>query len=238
MVDVRVQQLQSYLKEYQIDLDDEEISLCLKHLDLVVEKNKQLNLTRILDMDDALVLHLIDSLLLLPYIQKAPEGKLLDMGSGGGFPGIELAIGSGRSTTLIDSVGKKVDALNEFSKNLDLTAVYAEHKRLEELTQQEKFSYACVTARALASMPVLIEYARPYLMNDGLLVLTKGKPQEEEIESGKKAASICGMELVEAAQYELPRELGHRELYIYRVVRKSKVKLPRQIGLAKKKPLA
>ena len=97
----------SYRKDYSLKVSDESLRVCIQHLDLVLEANKTTNLTRILNVDDAAVLHILDSLVLLPYIDKAPEGALLDMGTGAGFPGIPLTIASGRKATYIDSVGKK-----------------------------------------------------------------------------------------------------------------------------------
>ena len=91
----------SYRKDYSLKVSDESLRVCIKHLDLVLEANKTTNLTRILNVDDAAVLHILDSLVLLPYIDKAPEGALLDMGTGAGFPGIPLTIASGRKATYI-----------------------------------------------------------------------------------------------------------------------------------------
>ena len=95
--------LASYCKDYSLKVSDDELRACIQHLDLVLETNKTTNLTRILNVDDAAVLHILDSLVLLPYINKAPEGALLDMGTGAGFPGIPLTIASGRKATYIDS---------------------------------------------------------------------------------------------------------------------------------------
>ena len=85
-------------------VSDESLRVCIQHLDLVLEANKTTNLTRILNVDDAAVLHILDSLVLLPYLNNAPEGTLLDMGTGAGFPGIPLSISRGRKATYIDWV--------------------------------------------------------------------------------------------------------------------------------------
>lgn len=234
----QAKRLLSYLYDYGITISFEEALLCCKHLDLVVEKNKVMNLTRITNIDEALVLHLCDSLLLLPFVNQAPFGKLLDMGSGAGFPGIDLAITSKRPTVLIDSVGKKVNAVNEFIEQLPLSDAIAVHKRLEVVSSSDLHSFTCVTARALASLPVLIEYAEPYLKKNGLLVLTKGNPSDDELSSGFQAADICGLQLIDEPSFELPANLGHREFFVFKKIKRSSVKLPRQIGLARKNPLA
>ena len=91
--------LTSYCKDYSLKVPENDLRTCIQHLDLVLETNKTTNLTRILNIEDAAVLHILDSLVLLPYINKAPEGALLDMGTGAGFPGIPLTIASGRKAT-------------------------------------------------------------------------------------------------------------------------------------------
>ena len=124
--------LTSYCKEYSLNVTDVELKKRIQHLDLVLETNKTTNLTRILNVEDAAVLHILDSLVLLPYINKAPEGALLDMGTGAGFPGLPLTITTHRKATYIDSVGKKVDAVNSFIHTLGLKHAHAVHDRLEE----------------------------------------------------------------------------------------------------------
>ena len=118
--DEMLSRLAFYCKEYSLSVTDVELRKCIQHLDLVLETNKTTNLTRILNVEDAAVLHILDSLVLLPYINKAPEGALLDMGTGAGFPGIPLTIATHRKATYIDSVGKKVDAVNSFVHALGL----------------------------------------------------------------------------------------------------------------------
>ena len=233
-----VSKLLEYCDVYGIEINVAQAELCVRHLLQVIEKNKVLNLTRILIPEDALVLHLLDSLLLFPYLAQAPHGDFLDMGTGAGFPGIELAIASGRNGLLIDSVGKKVDAVCEFADELGLENVAAEQYRLEEAALDFDEQFTCVVARALAPLPVLLEYATPFIVDKGLFIVTKGNPEQSEIKAGNKAASICGLKLIESQSFELPLELGHREIYIYQKVRSPKIKLPRANGLARKKPLA
>ncbi len=236
--DEMLSRLTSYCKEYSLSVTDAELRKCIQHFDLVLETNKTTNLTRILNIEDAAVLHILDSLVLLPYINKAPEGALLDMGTGAGFPGIPLTIASGRKATYIDSVGKKVDAVNSFVKSLGLKHVHAVHDRLEEFARSHKKQFAVVTARALAPLPVLVEYASPYLKDGGLFVITKGNPTDEELDSGEAAAKICGFTLLLSDDLDLPDGLGHREFIILKKSRPASVSLPRANGMAKKNPLA
>ncbi len=225
-------------RSFDIELSPQQAELSLKHLDFVLETNKKFNLTRITSLDDAVILHILDSLFFSPYVAQAPLGPVLDMGTGAGFPGIPLAITSERSFTLVDSVRKKVDAVKSFVAHLYLSNVSCIHARLEDLAVQQNSHYACVVARAVASLPVLIEYASPFLYKGGLLVLSKGVPSDDESSSGMKAADICGLTFVERSDFDLPDGLGHRSFFIYRKTGSPSVSLPRQAGAAKKHPLA
>lgn len=242
LTDEQVSQMQfrliSYCKDYSLKVSDDSLRVCIQHLDLVLEANKTTNLTRILNVDDAAVLHILDSLVLLPYIDKAPEGALLDMGTGAGFPGIPLTIASGRKAIYIDSVGKKVDAVNSFVKELGLKHAHAVHDRLEEYARSHKKQFAVVSARALAPLPVLVEYASPFLKDSGLFVITKGNPSDEELQSGLAAAKICGLTPLMTDNLDLPNGLGHREFIVFKKTRQASVSLPRANGMAKKNPLA
>ena len=221
-----------------ISVSLDSLRLCVRHLELVIDANKRMNLTRITDIHDALVLHILDSLLLGKYVDSAPEGPCLDMGTGAGFPGIPLIAVTGRSFTMIDSVGKKVDFVNSCLQILGFHDSEAQHGRLEDLAREHRNQFSCVCARALASLPVLIEYAAPFLAPNALLVITKGKPNDDEVSSGSAVAKICGLSLIQCDCYDLPYGLGHREIFVYRKTGDSRVKLPRQAGTAKRRPLA
>ena len=233
--------LKGYLQSFDIDVDDERLSLLLKHLDLVVEKNKVLNLTRITDADSAIIRHTVDSLLLLPSLRFAGIDKgcsFVDIGTGAGFPGIPLAIATGCKGTLIDSVGKKATAVKEFAQVLDLNElINARAVRAEDLARDEGGSYSFATARAVADLGVLIEYATPLLSMDGYLIVSKARISDDEVVRGKKTANIVGMTMVSRETYELPKDSGHREILTFKRDRRSKIKLPRQTGMAKHKPL-
>lgn len=236
--DQMLSRLSSYCNEYSLKVTDSDLKECIKHLDLVLETNKTTNLTRILNVEDAAVLHILDSLVLLPYINKAPDGALLDMGTGAGFPGIPLTIASCRKATYIDSVGKKVDAVNSFITALGLKHAHAVHDRLEEYARSHKKQYSVVTARALAPLPVLVEYAAPFLKDGGLFVITKGNPSDEELNSGMSAAKICGFSTLLTDAIDLPDSLGHREFIVLKKTHTASIALPRANGMAKKNPLA
>lgn len=234
--------LDDCLKNYGIQADDRQTGMLLKHLDLVVEKNKVINLTRIVDPRDAILRHVVDSLLLLPSIEGlglADNARFVDIGTGAGFPGIPLAIMTECNGLLIDSVGKKVAAVNEFCKALGIDGfVQAQSVRAEELARSSANCFDVVTARAVAELGVLIEYAAPLLKKNGYMVVSKARISHDEISQGTKVGEIVGLHLVSRETYELPDDSGHREILTYVRDAKSKVKLPRNTGMAKHHPLA
>lgn len=233
-----IEKLVDVASDYGISLTRNQAEKLVGHLCLVEEKNKVVNLTRIVDDRDALILHILDSLLLASRLDEAPEGAFLDIGTGAGYPGLPLAVVTGRRGVLVDSVGKKVNAVRGFIDELGLAEqVEARHVRVEELAKVQKGAYTAVVARAVAQVNVLVEYATPFLCKDGLLVIAKARPDEDEILAGNKAAAICGLRPVALDEYELPEGLGHREVLTYRRAGSPKVKLPRKTGMASHQPL-
>lgn len=210
----------------------------VRHLELVIERNRTLNLTRITGWDEAVCLHIVDSLLLQDAFAKAPAGAFVDIGTGAGYPGIPLAVVTGRRGTLVDSVGKKVAAVSEFVRELGLEEqLRVESTRIEELGRRERGRYAVVTARAVAQAGVLVEYAAPLLQKGGHLVMAKAYPTEDEIKTADRVAKLCGMKRVSRETYELPKGMGHREVIAYERVGNPRIKLPRAVGAAQHRPL-
>ena len=209
-----------------------------RHLGLVIERNRTLNLTRITGWDEAVCLHIVDSLLLQDAFAEAPAGAFVDVGTGAGYPGIPLAVVTGRDGTLVDSVAKKAAAVREFVEELGMSGqLRVEATRIEELARCERARYAVVTARAVAQTGTLVEYAAPLLCKGGRLVVAKARPSDEELARAKRVAKLCGMRYVSRETYELPADLGHREVISYERVGNPRIKLPRPVGAAQHRPL-
>lgn len=239
--DQNMQLLKSYLESYEIDSTDEQRAQLLRHLDLVVDKNRVMNLTRIIDAQDAIIRHAVDSLLFLPAIRAiglGASGRFVDIGTGAGFPGIPLGIMTQMKGTLVDSVGKKVNAVNEFVEVLSLgSSLEGLAVRAEDLARERYEAYDLVVARAVADLGILVEYASPLLRAHGYLVVSKGQMSEEELGHGTKVAQLAGMRCVSRETYELPLDSGHREILVFERAGKRKVRLPRRVGEAKRNPL-
>ena len=239
-----LKQLLAMTDAYDIKLGLREASMAIRHLQLMLAKNACVNLTAIKEPEKALVLHSLDSLLFLKVLQSQnllldENQKLLDMGTGGGFPGLTLACCLPCQVTLLDSVGKKVKACSEFADDLLLSdRVQCVHGRLEEYAKVIRCSQDVVVARALAPLDVLLEYAEPYLKRNGYLVFGKGKPDVEELSKAEYVSSLLGYSNVSRETFELPNDMGHREIFVYQKTSRSKVKLPRKNGEARNNPLA
>ena len=235
--------LENLSEQYSLGFSQHQLLLVMHHLYLMYQKNAFINLTSIRTMPDGLILHSLDSLLFAKvideYIALDSYALALDMGTGGGFPGIPLAAVSNFNVELLDSVGKKVNACNEFVEEMGLKdRVHASHARLEEFVKETGRAFDIVTARALAKLDVLIEYAEPYVKRGGYLFFGKANPDAQEIRDAKMVAKICGFEIVSRETFELPDNFGHREIVVLQKISKSKVRLPRKNGEAKNNPLS
>lgn len=231
-----VRQLLLESSEVGIKLSDQQALKLVEYLQMVIEKNKVLNLTRIIEPTSAVRLHLIDSLLFARYMNGVR--KFLDLGTGAGFPGIPLCIVTDSKGVLLDSVHKKVDAVNEFLTALDISnRATAVAERVESFAISNRAQFDLVCARAVGQLDLLMEYASPLLCKDGLLVASKGNVQQQEFVNAERVARCCGFQLVSCETFELPSHSGHREMFVYKRSLKPKVKLPRRVGMAKSSPL-
>lgn len=207
------------------------------HLKLVLEENQRSNLTRITDWEQGQLLHIEDSLLGLPELLSAPEGRYGDLGTGGGFPGLPLAILSGRETLLVDSVAKKTHALDRIIGQLGLDdRVTTYTGRSEELALEQPSSFAVLTARALSSLPSLLELAAPLLQKGGQLICYKAQVESGELEQAAQLEAKLGMKLVSERHEMLSDGKTSRSILVFEKVAEPTVKLPRRPGMAQKRP--
>ena len=219
-------------------LNDEQKQLIEQHLNLVIEKNKVVNLTRIDTVESGMLLHVEDSLSALEEFNDAIAGNYIDLGSGGGYPGLPLAIASQRKTVLLDARQKKVEVLNEIIAQLGLSHyVRAEHSRIEDYSRTHKGNYAVVTARALAQLSVLFELASPLLCRGGSLICYKAQLDESEIKHAKKIGKQTGMQITSKRDFVLSDGVTKRCIVVAKKMNNSSITLPRKDGFAQKKPL-
>ncbi len=219
-------------------LDKPQQDLLTKHLNLVIEINKDINLTRIDTVDSGMLLHIEDSLSALTEINASIPGAYIDLGSGGGYPGIPIAIATGRKTTLLDGRKKKVESLNKMIKELNLSdSVTAVHARIEEYSRLNKNKYSLVTARALAKLSVIFELASPLLKNGGSLICYKAAIEADELKNARRVQKQTGLEIKSIREFTLSDGETSRTIVLAQKVAKPSIALPRHDGYAQKKPL-
>jgi len=210
-----------------------------KYNTLLVNKNRVLNLTAHKTIEDSWKYNVCDSILFANVIKEYVQSNLrhLDIGSGGGAPAILLKICIPElDTTMIDSVGKKVLALNEMIETLRLDNIRSIHARVEDFCVTNRESFNIVTARAVAPLTTLVEYALPLLKIDGYFLAYKGKSVDEEIETASKAIKILGGK-IDTIKYAKLDDETVRALVIIKKVSLTPKNYPRGKNLPRTKPL-
>jgi len=219
-----------------LTLSPEAADKMVRHLDLLRAANERFNLTAIKD-EDWLWAHVLDSLSCVPEVEASLEGPLADLGSGGGFPGVPVALATGRDVTLVESVKKKAAFLADVVAALSLPGRVAA-VRAEELALSEGGAFSVVTARALSALASLVELGSPLLKRGGRLICLKGDPRAEELESGAAAARLCGMSYSGSRAVAIPGSDATRTIVVYERTGPAKIHLPRRTGMAQRQPLA
>ena len=205
----------------------------------LIRVNEYMNLTAITERDEVYCKHFLDSLTILKAINNKNDNiKLLDVGSGAGFPAIPLAITTNNlDITIIDALGKRIKFLNELINKLELTNVKALHKRAEEYSNEMREAYDITTARAVARLPMLCELCLPLTKVGGCFIAMKAQSASLELEEDKKAIDILGGKLENVLELKLPNDIGTRAIIIIRKVKETPAKYPRAFAKIKEKPL-
>lgn len=197
------------LNNYKNSCENNDISLYLTkfslYYDKLIEWNCKFNLTAITQPDNAQIKHFIDSILPNNLLDKS--NNICDIGCGAGFPSIPLAIlNPDKKFTLVDSVNKKITFINYIIELLNLPNVTAIHSRVEDFAKSNFQSFDACVARALASMPTLVEYTLPLIKKGGFLFAYKGINYKEELEQCSKILRILNGKLQRVEQYDLTEE--------------------------------
>lgn len=207
---------------------------------LLVEANKSFNLTAITDEREVAIKHFLDSLTCQATVNLNGAPKIVDIGTGAGFPGIPLKIyRPGIILTLVESLEKRVKFLNDAVAALGLSETRVIHARAEDFCRdgEHREQYDLAVARAVAGLPVLAEYCLPAVKVGGLFVAMKGPKVEDETKAAKSALSILGGTLENVIQLRLPLSGDERNLVMVRKTGPSPAKYPRRAGMPQKKPL-
>ena len=229
-------------KKQNIELDENKAKALKEYKDLLVEWNEKMNLTAITEDYEVIIKHFVDCLECTHLI--TDEKKIIDVGTGAGFPGMVLAIYYPQiEFTLLDGLNKRLIFLEEVINKLELKNVKIVHARAEEAARNEDFfeSFDAVVSRAVANLPVLLEYTSPYVKVNGKCIVMKGDNVQEELELAKNAMNILKLKNVKEKEYKYSYKIDNEEynrtiLYIDKM-ENTPNKYPRNYGQIKKKAL-
>lgn len=219
-------------------LSDEMLNKFYDYKNMIIEWNKNINLTAITEDTEFIIKHFVDSITISKYIDA--DKKIIDIGTGAGFPGIPLNIANNSNKTILfDSLNKRLKVLEEIINKLGLKNITTLHGRAEETFKnkeyREKFDIA--TSRAVAALNVLVELMLPAVKVGGICICMKGNNAEEEIDDANKAIKEMGGEIVKIEKIVLPILNLERNIIIIKKVKQTPNKYPRKPGTPQKEPI-
>lgn len=227
------------LTQWNIELDDQKLEMFDRYYDLLISWNNRINLTAITDRKDVYIKHFADSAALLKYVDVTGK-KIIDVGSGAGFPGIPLSIFCNEcNVVLIDSLLKRTDFLKEIVSKLELKNVSVIHGRAEDLAHDKELreQFDIATSRAVANLSTLSEYCLPFVNINGTFISYKSCRVYDELKSSENAVSVLGGSVGRTEVYDIPYTDYERSLVFIDKIRSTDDKYPRKAGKPGKSPL-
>ncbi len=223
-----------------ITLSEKQIKQFIRYYEMLVEWNQIMNLTAITEYDDVMKKHFIDSISLVKAYDVNSSAKVLDVGTGAGFPGLALKIAyPSLKVTLLDSLNKRIQFLDNVINELGLEGVTTVHGRAEDYAKpsklREKFDL-CVS-RAVANLSTLSEYCLPFVKQGGLFISYKSEKISEEMVNAENAIRLLGGKIKDQIEFKLPSSDIYRNLFIIEKVKLTPAKYPRKAGMPSKEPL-
>ncbi len=235
-------QIKQGLDKIGCEYNDEKLDKLLIYMDLLIEANKRTNLTSIVEPEEIVTKHFLDSLVIIPYLNNINSQSLniMDVGTGAGFPGIPIKIiRSIDNLTLVDSTKKKVNFLLSVINNLELENIKAIHGRAEELAKDKLYreKFDVVVSRALAPLNILVELCLPFVSVGGYFIAYKSKDIMAELNDAKNAISKIGGKVNNIEEVEVPYEDIERYLLIIEKEVSTPPEFPRRPGIPQKRPI-
>lgn len=233
-------QFEKDLKALNINLSEKQIEQFLIYYEMLIEWNEFMNLTAITEYEDVMKKHFVDSISLIKAFDVSKSSKVIDVGTGAGFPGLALKIAyPNLQVTLLDSLNKRIKFLDEVIKRLSLVDIDTIHGRAEDFAKPDKLreKYDLCVSRAVANLATLSEYCLPFVKVGGKFISYKSEKITEEAEAAGKAISILGGKVKNQIEFTLPDSDIYRNFFIIDKVRNSPLKYPRKAGLPAKEPL-
>lgn len=235
-----MERLQSKAEQLGIRLSEKQLEQFQCYYERLIEKNKVMNLTAITEYEEVVDKHFVDSILLGSVKELSGKKRVIDVGTGAGFPGIPLKIVYPElEITLLDSLNKRVKFLNEVIEELGLTGIQAVHSRAEDLAQDaaHRQQYDICVSRAVANLSTLSEYCIPFVKQGGYFISYKSTQIEEELKQAKKAVQVLGGTLEQVETVQIPGTTIERQFVMIRKTGTTPKKFPRKAGTASKTPI-
>lgn len=223
-----------------ITLTQKQLDQFKTYYEMLIEKNKVMNLTAITEWEEVIDKHFIDSISLVKATDLSGEKRILDLGCGAGFPGIPLKIAfPNLKITLLDSLNKRINFLKDVIAELGLEEVEALHGRAEDYARKSEYreQYDYCVSRAVANLTSLSEYCIPYVKEDGYFISYKSGKVKEEVKEVKKALFLLGGQLEDVVSFTLPETDMERDFVLIKKEKKTPKKYPRKAGIPTKEPL-
>ena len=232
--------LEQGCEELGIALNDTQKQQFIAFYEYLAEKNKVMNLTGITEFQEVLVKHFLDSLACVKAVDIKKVKRMMDVGTGAGFPGVPLKIAFPHlEACLLDSLKKRVNFLEETFDLLKLTDITAVHGRAEEYAKNKAYreSFDLCVSRAVSNLATLSEYCLPYVKVGGSFISYKSGTVQEEAEQAEKAVKILGGKIRDVVYFSLPDSEIQRSLVVIEKVKSTSGKYPRKAGTPLKEPL-
>lgn len=232
--------LQDSLESIGLEPSDSIIMQLNKYYEMLVEKNKVMNLTAITEYEEVVIKHFIDSILISKVFDMDKINSIIDVGTGAGFPGVVLKIFyPEKKITLLDSLNKRINFLKEVGDELGLSKLNCQHGRAEDFARlpKEREGYDLCVSRAVANLSTLLEYCLPFVKKGGYFVAYKAEDCKDEINAASNSVKQLGGVIEETIFYNIPNTDITRAFVIIRKVNNTNKKYPRKAGLPSKEPL-
>lgn len=223
-----------------LSFDEEKYNKFIKYKDLIKEWNQKINLTAITDDEEIIKKHFIDSIKVFncDYVKNAKS--IIDIGTGGGFPGVPMRIVKEDSKmVLLDSLNKRINFLNEVINDLNLSNIKTIHGRAEDFAQNAEYRqrFDLAVSRAVANLTVLLEFCLPYVKVGGYFVALKGPAIEEEIKAAEGALKALGGKIEKIIEVDIEGSDLKHNLLVVKKIKDTPKKYPRKAGMVTKNPI-